>query len=114
MLAGGLVAMYSILNAGNPNSVLRPLFPDPSMDVYIALISSFLVFVLGFIVFFNKDREGFRYLIELNSSKIKALKKSGMKDQEIADEILQAMGSTHGFRHKMARKKLAVYLSEFQ
>lgn len=106
--------MYTILNAGNPESMLRPFFPDPSSDVYVALFSSFVVFVLGFIVFYNKDREGFRYLIEMNSSKIEALKKSGMKDQEIADEILHAMGSTHGFRHKMAKKKLAFYLSEIQ
>jgi hypothetical protein len=61
----GLVAMYSLLNAGNPQSLLRHLFPDPKDDVYIAAVSSVLVFILGFFVFFSRDREGFRQLIEL-------------------------------------------------
>ena len=48
----GLLAMYSILNAGQPNSLLRSVFPDPAMDVYVAVVASLVVFVLGFVVFF--------------------------------------------------------------
>ena len=63
MVMVGLVAMYSLLNAGNPDSLLRSIIPDPAHDVYVAVISSVLVFIFGFFVFFTRDREGFRRLV---------------------------------------------------
>jgi hypothetical protein len=106
--------MYSLLNAGNPNSLLRPFFPDPKYDLYVAMISSVVVFILGFFVFFSRDQESFRQLVELNSEKIRELRTQGKKDEEIADSILAAMGSNSGYRHNLARKKLLIYLSEFK
>ena len=114
MIAIGLVAMYSILNAGNPDSLLRPFFPDPAHDVYVAVISSVIVFILGFFVFFSRDQEGFRQLIEINGDQIRSLRRQGKKDEEIADSILTAMGSTSGYRHNLARKKLILHLSNFK
>ena len=110
----GLVAMYSLLNAGNPESLLRPFFPDPKYDLYVAMISSVLVFILGFFVFFSRDQESFRQLVALNAEKIKELREAGKKDEDIADSILAAMGSHGGYKHNMARKKLLIYLSEFR
>ena len=114
MIAVGLVAMYSLLNAGSPESLVRFFLPNPASDIYVACISSFVVFVLGFIVFFTKDRQGFRNLIELNSQRIRAMRIQGKSDGEIADSLLAAMGSTQGYKHQLARKKLIIYLSEFQ
>jgi hypothetical protein len=114
MILIGLVAMYSLLNAGNPRSLLRPFLPDPRHDVYVAVVSSVLVFILGFFVFFSRDQEGFRQLIELNAQKIRTLREEGKSDEDIAVSILKAMGSYGGYRHNMARKKLIVYLSEFR
>ena len=114
MIIIGLVAMYSLLNAGNPDSLLRPLFPDPKYDLYVAMISSVLVFILGFFVFFSRDQESFRQLVALNAEKIRELRTEGKKDEEIADSILAAMGSYSGYKHNMARKKLLLYLSEFK
>ena len=114
MIIVGLVAMYSLLNAGNPESLLRPFFPDPKYDLYVAMISSVLVFILGFFVFFSRDQESFRKLVALNAEKIKELREAGKKDEEIADSILTAMGSSSGYRHNLARKKLLIYLSEFK
>ena len=114
LVAVGLVAMYSLLNAGNTDSLLRPVFPDPSKDVYVAVISSLIVFVLGFVVFFNRDSEGFRNLIEMNGERIRQFRNEGRSDGEIADSILAAMGSRSGYRHNMAHKKLVVYLSQYR
>ena len=114
MVVVGLVAMYSLLNAGNPDSLLRSLIPDPAHDVYVAVISSVLVFIFGFFVFFTRDREGFRRLVELNADQIRKLRKNGKSDEEIAGSILAAMGSYSGYKHNMARKKLVIALSEFQ
>lgn len=114
MVSIGLVAMYSILNAGNPDSLLRSAFPDPAIDVYIAGISSFIVFVLGFVVFFTRDQEGFRNLIELNRNQIRSLRNKGKSDEEIADSILAAMGSRSGYKHNLAQKKLIIHLSKFK
>ena len=114
MIAIGLVAMYALLNAGNPDSLLRPFLPDPKHDVYLAVISSVLVFILGFFVFFFRDQEGFRQLIEINGDKIRSMRRQGKTDEEIADSILAAMGSISGYRHNLARKKMIIYLSEFR
>ena len=114
MVVVGLVAMYTLLNAGNPESLLRPIVPNPAHDVYVAVISSVLVFIFGFIVFFTRDQEGFRHLVQLNADQIRELRKDGKSDEEIAGSILAAMGSYSGYRHNMARKKLVVYLSEFK
>ena len=114
MIIIGLVAMYSLLNAGNPDSLLRPLFPDPKYDVYVAMVSSVLVFILGFFVFFSRDQESFRQLVQLNADKIREQREAGKNDEEIADSILAAMGSHGGYKHNMARKKLLIYLSEFK
>ena len=113
MIVTGLVAMYSLLNAGNPDSLLRPIFPDRKYDLYVAIISSVLVFILGFFVFFTRDQESFRQLVALNAEKIRALREEGKRDEEIADSILAAMGSYGGYKHNMAKKKLLIYLSEF-
>ncbi|MGD8344278.1 MAG: hypothetical protein PVF71_14005 [Desulfobacterales bacterium] len=114
MIIIGLVAMYSLLNAGNPDSLLRPFFPDPKYDLYVAIVSSVLVFILGFFVFFARDQESFRQLVALNAEKIRQLRSEGKKDEEIADSILAAMGSYSGYKHNMARKKLLLYLAEFR
>ena len=114
MVLIGLVAMYSLLNAGNPNSLLRPIIPNPAHDVYVAVISSVLVFILGFFVFFSRDQEGFQQLIEINADKIRSLRKRKKTDAQIADSILAAMGSAGGYRHNLARKKLMVYLAGFK
>jgi hypothetical protein len=106
--------MYTLLNAGSSNSLLRSVVPDPSKDVYIAVISSLVVFVLGFVVFFNRDSEGFRNLIALNGERVRQLRNEGRTDEEIAAEILEAMGSTGGYKHNLAKKKLIIYLAEFE
>lgn len=110
----GLVAMYALLNAGSPRSLLRLVFADPGADVYVAAVSSFMVFVLGFFVFFSRDREGFQQILKINADRIRELRRQGQSDAQIADSILTAMGSTGGRRHNMARRKLIVYLGEFR
>ena len=106
--------MYSLLNTGNPDSLLRPFIPDPQNDIYVAVISSVLVFILGFFVFYSRDREGFQQLVRLNADKIRDLRQKGKSDAEIADAILAAMGSISGYRHNLARKKLLIALTEFR
>jgi hypothetical protein len=114
MILVGLVAMYSLLNTGSPDSWLRPFISDPGDDFYVAIISSVIVFVLGFFVFFSRDREGFRQLVKLNSEHVRNLRQKGKSDEEIADAIMAAMGSSSGYRHNLARKKLIIALSEFK
>ena len=114
LIAVGLLAMYTLLNAGSSNSLLRSVFPDPSSDIYIAVISSLIVFVLGFVVFFNRDSQEFRNLIALNGDRVRQLRTEGRTDEEIATSILVAMGSISGYKHNLAKKKMAIYLAEFK
>jgi len=110
----GLMAMYTILNAGNPKSFWRPYFPEPTHDIYLSMGLSVAVFFLGFVVFYTRDREGFKHLIEMNADRIRIQRKKGKKDDEIADSILSAMGSSSGYRHNMAKRKLMAYLADFK
>ena len=73
-----------------------------------------LVFILGFFVFFDRDRANLKQLIELNSENVRNLRQAGKSDAEIAESILAAMGSRSGYRHNLARKKLIIALSEFK
>lgn len=114
MIVIGLVAMYSLLNVGNPDSLLRTIIPNPKHDVYVAVISSLLVFILGFFVFFSRDQEGFQQLIELNADRIRSMRQRKKTDDQIADSILAAMGSTGGYKHNLAKKKLIAYLAGFR
>ena len=114
MVLIGLVAMYTLLNVGNPDSLLRPLVPNPAHDFWIAIGSSLTVFVLGFVVFYSRDTEGFRQLVEINADQIRAMRKRKKSDDQIADSILAAMGSTTGYKHNLARKRLLLYLSQFK
>ena len=114
MILIGLVCMYTILNAKSPDSLLRPWIANPDHDVYLAAVTSIIVFILGFFVFYNRDREGFQNLLQLNADRIRELRAEGHSDEEIAASILAAMGSTHGRKHNLAMKKLVAYLSDFR
>ncbi len=110
----GFIAIYSIFNAGNPESLIRIVFPNPNIDIYIAFISSFIIFILGFLVFYLKDQTNFKNLLEINKDKIRYLRKNGKTDNYIADSILQAMGKSSGYTYNIAKKKLMIVLSEFK
>jgi hypothetical protein len=110
----GMIALYTIFNAGSPESLLRRFLPDPRFDVHVAMASSFAVFLLGFIVFYTRDREGFKNLVQQNGETIRQFRKKKKSEQEIADSILAAMGSEKGYKHNLARKKLLIALSEFK
>jgi cytochrome c-type biogenesis protein CcmH/NrfF len=50
----------------------------------------------------------------MNAERVREFRQKGKSDEEIADSILAAMGSRSGYKHNLARKKLIVYLSQFQ
>ena len=49
----------------------------------------------------------------MNAERVRLLRNEGRTDEEIADSILAAMGSSAGYKHNLAKKKLVVYLSQF-
>ena len=114
MIPFAAFTVYVLLNAGNPDSLLRAIIPNPGYDVYVALLCSFLIFVVGFVVFNARNREEFGELIERNAVRIRTLRKKGNRDEEIADSILAALQINRKGRYKMARKKLIAYLSDFE
>lgn len=110
----GIVGVYALFTSGDPNSLFRSIISDPVDDIYLVTISSIIFFILGFFLFYSRDRADFRKIVELNADKINTLRAQGKKDQEIANSILNAMGSYKGYKHNMALKKLALNLSEFK
>ena len=112
MSIAGVVAGYSLLTATSPHSLLRHIAPDPRDDVYIAFGASFLVFIIGFALFFLKDADQFLEIVRLNQPRIDQLRKEGSADAAIADSILGAMGIAPGRQRRLAKKKLIAYMSQ--
>jgi hypothetical protein len=42
------------------------------------------------------------------------MRKRKKSDEQIADSILAAMGSSGGYKHNLARKRLLLYLAQFK
>jgi hypothetical protein len=114
MAVTGLLAAYSLLTYGRSDSLLRMVFADPKKDWYVAVISSLLFFIFGFIPFQANQDQGFRKLVELNAEQIRLHRSRGKSDEDIAVSILEAMSVRSGYKRDMAKKKLVYYLSQFR
>jgi hypothetical protein len=99
MILIGLVAMYSLLNTGNPDSLLRAIIPNPAHDLYVAVLGTgiytgfFCVFLPGPGRFSAADR------IERRQDPVHAQKK---KDR-------YANSRFHSGRHGQHRRLPAQY-----
>jgi len=72
---------------------------------------SLVVFFLGFLVFYFRQEEGFSQLLWLNRDRIRSLRKQGYSDDQIAEDLLSALGMKRGYRFKMTKKRLVLELS---
>lgn len=114
MIVAGVIAAYTLLTAGSPDSYNRLFFKNPAYDLYIAVATSLFVFIGGFFVFQARNDQAFKMFVEQNAAKIRELRKKGWADDDIAVEMLKAVGSTKGVSHSFARKRLVYYLSIFK
>lgn len=106
-----LVTFYTILNAGNPHSLLRYLIADPSYDVSIALGLGAVVGVIAITLFTVRRESPLRSMLESNAEYIHKLRRKGRSDEEIALSFLKEIGSTKGPLHLLAKRRVLKHLS---
>ncbi|HAK46643.1 MAG TPA: hypothetical protein DCO79_12090 [Spirochaeta sp.] len=106
-----LIDVYSIFNAGNPNSITRNIVPDPGWDFLITAIISLMIVVTVMIMnSFNKVTDDPVYLSLLdNRVYIDKLREKGKSDQEIALSFSNKLNESN-LGKKIAYRKAIKYL----
>jgi hypothetical protein len=106
-----ILDIYSIFNAGNPNSIIRSIVPDPGWDFLITGVISLLI-VLTVVIMnsFNKKIDDPVYLTLLdNMSYIEKLREKGKTDEEIAASFTNKLNE-NSLVKKLAYRKAIKYL----
>lgn len=106
-----LIDVYSIFNAGNPDSLIRYIVPDPGWDFLITAIISLLIIITVMIMSsFSKKINDPVYISLLdNKNYIEKLRQKGKTDEEIALSFSQNLNEID-FVKKIAYKKAIKYL----
>jgi hypothetical protein len=114
VLAAAAVAGYTILKAGDPDNLLRPFIDNPERDMYAAAAAGAVIFAMMFVLNFLRDRETYRFLVENHLEYIRSERKKGRGDAQIAESILQSVGSKPGRRHDFAKKKMTEHMARYR
>ncbi|MDC7227062.1 MAG: hypothetical protein PQJ61_09905 [Spirochaetales bacterium] len=106
-----IIDVYSIFNAGNPNSIIRNIVPDPGWDFLITAIISLLIVVnVGIMSSLNGNATDPVYLSLLeNKAYIEKLREKGKNDQEIALSFISKLNESN-LGKKIAYRKAIKYL----
>jgi len=106
-----ILDIYSIFNAGNPNSFIRNIVPDPGWDFLItAVISILIVLTVVIMNSFNKKIDDPVYLTLLdNKTYIEKLREKGKSDEEIAASFTDKL-KENSIVKKIAYRKALKYL----
>lgn len=106
-----LLDIYSIFNAGNPNSIIRYIVPDPGWDFFItSIISIFIVVIVMIMNSSNKKVDDPVYLALVdNKVFIQKLRDKGKTDEEIALSFIDKLNE-NSIVKKIAYKKALKYL----
>jgi len=110
----GMVGLYAIFNVGNPHSLLRLFIKTDVYDIYIVMGVSLIVFFLGFLVFYFRQQEGYTNLLWTNKDRIRSLRGKGYTDEQVAEDLLLALGMKKGYRYNLAKKRLVLELSSIK
>ena len=103
--------VYSIFNAGNPNSFIRHIIPDPGWDFLItAIISLCIVITVMIMNSSNRNVNDPIYLsLVENKAYILKLREKGKSDQEIARSFIQKLNE-NSLVKRIAYRKALKYL----
>ncbi len=106
-----LIDVYSIFNAGNPNSLMRYLVADPGWDFLITMILSASIVLITIIMnSSNRDLKDPVYIALLdNKAYIEKLRAKGKTDEEIALSFIQSINE-NDLGKKLAYRKAIKYL----
>ncbi|MCF7929731.1 MAG: hypothetical protein K9L68_14035 [Spirochaetales bacterium] len=108
-----LPAFYMIFNTGNPNSLIRPLVPNPEYDFIVTLILTGGIAAVALILT-SQGGSKFDAMLKMNRGQIKKLKQQGRDNDFIAKDFLYNLGyrEKKGFVYRMAYRKIIRYIEE--
>ncbi len=107
--------LYMIFNAGNPNSIIRPLVRDSGWDIFITFVISIIIMGIATLVFSprRKEDDNLFILLKSNENHIKKLREKGKSDPEIGESFLKEL-KLKGLALYIARKRVNKYLAEIK
>ena len=83
-----LADLYLIFNVGNPNSLIRPLVPNPAYDVIVTISVSAVIAFLSFFVFREHKADPVTEMLMRNREQVDRLRQEGKSDDQIAESFL--------------------------
>ncbi len=89
-----LVDFYLIFNVGNPNSLIRPISPNPDYDMLVTLGVSLGIAVLSFFVFRDRKTHPAAAMLLKNKDYVAKLRNEGKANNEIAASFLSELEGT--------------------
>lgn len=103
-----ILDVYSIFNAGNPNSLIRYIVKDPAWDFLITAVISLMIAATVMIMnSSNRNVSDPVYLSLLeNKNYITKLREKGKTDQEIASSFISKLNEGTAAKHIAYRKAL--------
>ena len=108
-----LVDFYLIFNVGNPNSLIRPLFPNPDFDLIVTLGVSAVIAFLSFFVFKERKVHPAVDMLQKNREHVMRLKEEGKSDREIADSFMAELENA-GLANNRARSAVEKALKDME
>ena len=108
-----LVDFYLIFNVGNPNSLIRPLFPNPDFDLIVTLGVSAVIAFLSFFVFKERKVHPAVDMLQKNREHVMRLKAEGKSDREIADSFMTELENA-GLASNRARSAVEKALKDME
>ncbi len=97
-----VIDFYMIFNAGNPNSLFRPLIPDPAYDVSVTVGLSILIVVISLVLGAGANENSLRNVLKRNEAHVLAMRAKGHDDWSIAVSFVNELG----VRSRLVRRVL--------
>lgn len=106
-----ILDVYSIFNAGNPNSIIRYIVKDPGWDYLITAIISLFLMITVFILNSQNRYTNDPVYITLTENKnyILKLREKGKSNEEIAMSFIKSLNENN-LAKRIALKKAIKYL----
>lgn len=106
------VDVYSIFNAGNPNSLFRIIVKDPGWDFLITGIISLGIVVVVMLMSSRRTKtdDPIYILLIQNKGYIQKLREKGKTEEDIAESFVQQLNTKSKLASQVAYRKTLKYL----
>ncbi|MBL7006621.1 MAG: hypothetical protein ISR78_06045 [Spirochaetia bacterium] len=109
-----ILDFYSIFNAGNPNSLFRPLIKDPSWDFTVTVVISLIIAIISLTMAQDSNRNSIKNLLYKNIEFIKQLRKENRSEEEIAESFVTELKFRKKFIRSIVKRRVLRFLAKIE